>query len=71
MPPDHKKKMQTVTIDGAPVLSRSGPHKREWLNKFRFRRAKSQQYEMHPTDEGFEVKLMGRVIWSLQAADIM
>ncbi|CAM9704917.1 unnamed protein product [Pylaiella littoralis] len=61
----------TVTIDGAPVLTNSGPHKSEWRNKFPFRRARSQSYEMHPTEDGFEVTLEGRVIWGVQAADIM
>lgn len=63
---------QELIMDGQTVLSRSGPRSVDVFNRFPFakRRKNSEKYEMRATEEGVEVRLEGRHVWSIRAADI-
>ena len=54
-------------MDGLKVASRSGSNKREWVNRFPWRRRKNKDDELYVTEEGFEVKLGERRIWGIAA----
>lgn len=56
-------------LDGAKVLSKSGPHKKEWKNKFRVPRKKSQDYALHAVEGGFEVRFDGKRIWGVVSSN--
>ena len=62
---------QEVTLDGACVLEKSGPYKREWMNRFPWRRRKDSDYQLHVQDDGMEVRLGERTIWGVTADDMM
>ena len=61
---------QDVTVDGICVLSKSGPYKREWMNRFPWRRRKDDGYELYVTEEGIEVQLEEKKVWGVSAADM-
>ena len=60
--------IQEVTVDGICVLSKSGPFKREWMNRFPWRRRKNNDYELHVKDNGMEVRLGEKTIWGVTVA---
>ena len=57
-------------MDGICVLSKSGPYRREWMNRFPWRRRKDDDYELFVTEEGMEVHLREKTIWGVTAADV-
>ena len=64
----HHHLIQEVTVDGICVLSKSGPFKREWMNRFPWRRRKNNDYELHVKDDGMEVRLGEKTIWGVTVA---
>ncbi|CAN0071047.1 unnamed protein product [Laminaria digitata] len=60
-----------VSVDGTCVLSKSGPFKREWMNRFPWRRRKNNDYQLHVKDDGMEVRLGGKRVWGVSADEMM
>lgn len=58
-------------MDGVKVLSKSGRHKREWRNRLRWVRDKSEDYELHVVEDGLEVRLGKRTVWGVTTDHIM
>ena len=57
--------LQDVTVDGTVVLSKSGPHRWDWVN--RFHRPKDEGYKLHVTDTGIEIRLEEQAVWGVAA----
>lgn len=70
-PPQNISGTQEVTVDGTKVLSKSGRHKHEWRNRLRWRRKKSEDYELHVVEDGIEVRLGEKTVWGIAADHIM
>ena len=60
-----------MTVDGICVLSKSGPYKREWMNRFPWRWRKDSAYELFVNEEGVEVHLGEKKIWGVTVPDVM
>ena len=52
-------------MDGIFVPSKSGPFKKEWMNRFPWRRGKNNDYELHVNDDGMEVRLGEKTVWGV------
>lgn len=57
-------------MDGSCVLSKSGRFKREWMNRFPWRRSKNQNYELRVEGDRMEVRLGEKTTWGVTASDI-
>eukprot|EP00904_Undaria_pinnatifida_P004207 jgi/Undpi1/13788/HiC_scaffold_9.g03439.m1 len=60
-----------VTVDGTPVLARSGRFQWEFMNRVLQRRPRDAGYEVHLADDdaGLEVQLRGRYVWGIRVGD--
>ena len=52
-------------MTGIFVPSKSGPFKKEWMNRFPWRRGKNNDYELHVKDDGMEVRLGEKTVWGV------
>ena len=71
LPVTLRQPLQTVTVDGTTVLSKSGQFKWEWLNRLPWTRPKDDGYEVHATETGMEVRLGERTVWGITAEEWM
>lgn len=56
--------VQEVTVDGSCVLSKSGSHRWEWLNKLKCRR-NSSGYCIRVVETGMEVQVRNEKVWGV------
>eukprot|EP00904_Undaria_pinnatifida_P004266 jgi/Undpi1/13840/HiC_scaffold_9.g03491.m1 len=64
----HDKRQGKVTVDGRPVLARSGRFQWEFMNRILQRRPRDGGYEVQLADDdaGLEVQLRGRYVWGMR-----